>query len=110
VVACKTPDEATHVTETDDSPELSRVAKQDTRFSLVDVEGETLLVDAQSEAVIYMDKAASVVWMLCDGQRRLADIAALIAEAYPEDRDRVVKDVRLAVRSLCEQGALSLEP
>ncbi len=95
---------------TEESPELARVAKQETRFSLVDVEGETLLVDAESEAVIYMDKAASVVWLLCDGTRRVADIIALIGSAYPESQGQVEKDVLVAVRSLAEQGALLFEP
>lgn len=73
-------------------------------------EDSHLLYDPASERVIELNAPAAVVWHLCDGSRTLAEMVTLLAEAYPEDADRIAADVPDSVARLVEAGSLELAP
>jgi hypothetical protein len=87
---------------------MSQRVLRNSRFELVEVSGEIILYDSATHDVIYLDRSASVIWFLCDGERSVAEISRLIAGAYPESRDTIADDVRRTVSELAKQGALTL--
>jgi hypothetical protein len=77
-------------------------------FALEELDGEILLLDPASERLIHCNVTAALVWRLCDGERTLGEIAALLAEAYPDATDAIAGDVASAVETLAAEGALAL--
>ena len=49
---------------------------------------------------VYVNDTARVVWGLCDGKTRVAEISASLESAYPENRDEVRDDVLTALELL----------
>jgi hypothetical protein len=84
------------------------LVRRNPRFELVEVENEIILYDRETHGVIYLDRPASVIWLLIDGQRSIGDIARMIAEAYPDSQATIGDDVQRTVTELARQGALTL--
>ena len=78
------------------------------RFRVVEMQNETQRYDTSSHNVVYLDATSSVVWALCDGTRDVEQIVELVAAAYPEQRERVVSDVRNTIAQLTDGGAVVL--
>lgn len=77
-------------------------------FALEELDGEILLLDPRSERLIHCNPTAALVWRLCDGERTIAEIVELLAEAYPESAGAIRADVAGAVERLAAEGALEL--
>ncbi len=77
-------------------------------FVLEELDGETLLYRHSLKKLIYLNQSAASVWKLCDGKRSAREIAALLADAYPEAGEIVTTDVRDALDSLIREGALRM--
>ena len=54
-----------------------------------------------------MNESAATVWRLCDGSRSLAELTALVGEAYPEPRS-VAAEAEAAVHQLVSEGGVDL--
>lgn len=54
---------------------------------------------------LYLNETASLVWRLCDGERSVADIEALLRDAFP-DATELPADVDVAIGFLVDHGFL----
>lgn len=67
---------------------------------------ELLLFHPEQGTVLYCNETAALIWQLCDGQRTVEEIVALLAEAYPEAADAIAGDVAATLREFEEHGAV----
>jgi hypothetical protein len=77
--------------------------KTDYRLELID--DELLLYHPGRTKILYCNQTASLVWNLCDGQRTAEEIAALLAESYPEAA-AIPADVEATLGQFLEHGAI----
>ena len=71
--------------------------KPDYRLEMM--EGELLLYHPVRTRILYCNETASLVWRLCDGQRTVDEITALLAAAFPEAADTVAQDVATVLQT-----------
>jgi len=57
---------------------------------------------------IRLDQVGSAVWLRLDGQVSLGQVAELLSEEMPDDREHMVGRIDLFVRTLASQGVLRL--
>jgi len=72
--------------------------------------GKGIALARHGGAPMILNQSAGLVWGLCDGERTVADIVRLLAEAYPEAAVDLPGDVARIVRELHLQGVLDLSP
>lgn len=77
-------------------------------FTLEELDGALLLFEPDSGRIVHTNPTAALVWGLCDGRRTLAQIVALLTDAYPAQAGEVASDVPRVVDELLELGALRL--
>lgn len=82
------------------------VRRADCRVELLDE--EMLVYKPGDTKAIFFNQTASLVWHLCDGQHSVAQIVALLADAYPDAEDTIADDVQGALDRLAEQGCLDV--
>jgi Coenzyme PQQ synthesis protein D (PqqD) len=70
------------------------------------VEGELLLYHPEQTMAVYMNAPGAVIWGLCDGQRTVADIIALITQSYSVAQSDVVGDVLRTITELYQKKLL----
>jgi coenzyme PQQ biosynthesis protein PqqD len=76
----------------------------DYRLELLD--GELLLYHLAETKIMYLNQVASLIWQLCDGERTVEEITAMLCEAFPESAEAVASDVIMALEQLLEHGAI----
>ena len=59
-------------------------------YRLETLDNEQLLYDPEQTRVLACNETASLIWRLCDGQRTVDEIAALLADAFPEAADTML--------------------
>lgn len=69
---------------------------------------ELLLFQPAEGRVLYCNQTAGLVWRLCDGERTVGEIVALLAEAYPEAGDALPADVVGALQAFADADAILL--
>lgn len=67
-----------------------------------------LIYDMVDTRAVYLNDVAALVWRLCDGERTVGEMVALLVEAYPEAADRIEPEVHETIRSLKDLGVLEL--
>ena len=77
-------------------------------YRVEEMDGELLLYHPQSTSTIYMNNTAALVWQLCDGTRDVAAIIDILTESFPDSRDGIEDDVKKALETFLNQGALAL--
>lgn len=60
------------------------------------------------ERVVLLDEIGDAIVELCDGQRDIAAISAVLAQRYGEDAALVQEDVRGFIAALLEKGLVSI--
>ena len=86
--------------------ELTFVPQPRASLTSVELDGETVVYDADTGAIHLLDHIATVVWTSFDGQSSLADVVDDLADAFSADRDTVSLDVLRLARDLGSQGLL----
>ncbi|MFN8022123.1 MAG: PqqD family protein [Acidimicrobiales bacterium] len=76
------------------------------RLEVSEVKDGLIVFDPVTDVVHHLNASAAVVFALCDGERDLTGIAAVMAEAYGLD-DPPLAEVRACVRSFSEQRLLA---
>jgi len=70
-------------------------------------DGSTVVLQPDGKAALVLNVMGAAVLDLCDGQRAIADVAALICDVFPDAaRDQVEADVAALVEKLTEAGCL----
>jgi coenzyme PQQ biosynthesis protein PqqD len=78
-------------------------------YQMETIDGELLLFHPDQQKIFYCNESAALIWQLCDGQHTVAEIVALLREAYPEAAEEIEKDVQVTLQALHEHGALTFE-
>lgn len=87
------------------APELR--PQRNPEFSLEMLDGEMLLLHPVQGRVLHCNRTATLIWQLCDGQRTVGEIAALLKEAFPESAEQIMDDVSAALERFCNADALT---
>lgn len=77
-------------------------------FHLEAIDNELLLFHPVQTTVMYCSETASLIWRLCDGQRTVEEIAALLVDAFPEAAEEIPGDVEAALEQFLRHGAIEL--
>lgn len=77
-------------------------------FRLEQMDDETLLYHPAGNRIIQLNQPAALVWLLCDGQRTVEVITALLQSAYPEAAAEISADVPEILRQLAGNSCIEL--
>ncbi len=72
------------------------------------MEDELLLYDPSGTRIIQLNPTAALIWQLCDGQRRVEEIVALLQAAYPESAGSIAEDVQEILAAWVEAQCIQL--
>ena len=75
-------------------------------FQIEELDGEVVLFHPARNVIIHANQSAALIWQLCDGTRTTDEISALLANAYPENRQEIEKEVPETIQDLRKKGAL----
>ena len=73
-----------------------------------ELDDEVLLYNPTNNKTLYINKSASVIWQLCNGEQAVEDIIKMIQEAYPSDDDGLRQDILDTLNSLAENDAVTV--
>ena len=73
----------------------------------VEIDGECIVWSHRSQQLHRLDRVASVIFQLCDGQSTVADTVDDLAHSFGVDRQRVDADVADCVRFLLDAGLVT---
>jgi hypothetical protein len=77
-------------------------------FVFQNLDNELVLFNTESLNVLYLNESASLVWQLCDGNNTIAEMIALLADAYPESAGAIATDVQETLQLFLDHHALTL--
>lgn len=71
-----------------------------------EVDGDVSLYDARREFVLVLNRTASDIWLLCDGELTMNQIAETLARAYGTKPDAIRVDVERTLDQFLAEGFL----
>ena len=75
-----------------------------------EIDGDISLYHPRTEQVVVLNGTASDVWRLCDGERSVEEVAALLASSYGLDEpDAILPDVVKTLSQFAESGLFEEE-
>ena len=87
--------------------DLTRVPCRTPGYAAEQIDDELLLYHSGRTTVVYLNQTAFMIWQLCDCQRSATEITALLAAAFPADRDAIAHDVVQAMQHLVRHGVVA---
>ena len=84
-----------------------RVGPQADHIIETEIDGDISLYDPQTEQVMVLNRTASDIWLLSDGEHSLTEIVVLLANVYDVPAESIRDDVEATVASFIESGFLS---
>jgi coenzyme PQQ biosynthesis protein PqqD len=78
-------------------------------YRLEAIEDEVLLFHPGQTRILYCNQTASLIWQLCDGERTVQEIIALLAQAYPDAASDIAQDIESTLQMLEDHGAITLD-
>jgi pyrroloquinoline quinone biosynthesis protein D len=72
--------------------------------------GEAIAVNFKSSFFYALNEVATFIWERCDGQHRVADIAAALAAEYEVDPAEAARDCQQFLREMVAEGLLTWAP
>jgi hypothetical protein len=75
-------------------------------YQIEEIDGELLLFHPATQIIMHTNQTGALVWNLCDGQRTVAEIIAVLCAAYTEAADNITADVPDILTQLAQQGAI----
>lgn len=73
-----------------------------------ELDDEILLYHPGNNKTLYINKSASIIWQLCTGEQTVADIIALIKDAYPAELDGLEQDIIATLNELKDNDAVTM--
>ena len=73
-----------------------------------ELDDEILLYHPGNNKTLYVNKSASIIWQLCNGEHSVEEIIQLLNDAYPGDQDALKQDVLDTLGRLSENDAVLL--
>jgi len=86
----------------------SNIYKQNEDCLLEDMDGEMLLYNPSNSTTLHLNGPSVIVWELCDGERSVQEIIDMVKEAYPDQAEQVIEDVKAVIEDLSERKVLEL--
>lgn len=84
----------------------TRKPKVRSDVSVVELEGEAVIYDDETRQVHYLNRTATIVYKLCDGNSTIKELSGDIADAFSLPAEQVERQVRTLIRSFREAGFL----
>jgi coenzyme PQQ synthesis protein D (PqqD) len=75
-------------------------------LSVVEIEGEAVIYDEQTDKIHYLNRTATIVFNLCDGLSTIPQFSGEIAESFSLTPGEVERQVRSLIRNFREAGFL----
>ena len=72
-----------------------------------EIDGEISLYDPSTEQVMVLNRTASDIWLLSDGEHTLDEMTELLANVYGVESAAIRNDVEEAVSSFIENGFIA---
>lgn len=88
--------------------DLSARPRPHAGFGLEELDGEVVIYHPATEAIFFCNASAALIFRLCDGERDVAAICALLADAYPDAAEHMPADVQATLAELLQHGAIEL--
>lgn len=88
--------------------QLDEFPKRVSNYSLEELDGELLLYHPTRSTILYLNKTASVVWSLCDGNYTVEQIIELISDAFCQDPEDISADVNSTLSKFIEAGSIEM--
>ena len=88
--------------------DLSKKPQRKPDYRLEVIDDESLLYHPGETKILYCNQTASLIWQLCNGQRTVQEIAALLGEAFPGAAETISADVTATLGQFLDQGAIEL--
>ena len=73
-----------------------------------ELDDEVLLYNPTNNKTLYINKSASVIWQLCNGEQAVEDIIKMIQEAYPSDDEGLRQDILDTLKNLADNDAVTV--
>ena len=73
-----------------------------------ELDDEVLLYNPTNNKTLYINKSASVIWQLCNGDQTTEEIITMIQAAYPGDKEGLQRDILDTLNSLADNDAVSV--
>lgn len=73
-----------------------------------ELDDEVLLYNPASNQTLYINKSASVIWQLCNGEQSVEEIINMIQDAYPSNEEDLRQDILGTLKNLADNDAVSV--
>ncbi len=73
-----------------------------------ELDDEVLLYNPTNNKTLYINKSASVIWQLCNGEQSIEDIINMILDAYPSNEESLRRDILDTLKKLADNNAVSM--
>ena len=73
-----------------------------------ELDDEVLLYNPTNNKTLYINKSASLIWQLCNGDQTTEEIITMIQEAYPGDKEGLKRDILDTLNNLANNDAVSV--
>ncbi len=91
-------------------PDLKTIPAPNPEYSVRVVGDETVFLAPAGDQIYSLDPVGTFIWQQIDGTRTLADILAVLVDAYDVDQDEARVDLIEFVNELAGRGLVSLGP
>jgi hypothetical protein len=77
-------------------------------YQVETLDGEIVLFHPASSKILHSNPSGALIWQLCDGQRTVTEIVALIQEAYPDaGPGEIEADVQATLAAFAAHGTIA---
>ena len=73
-----------------------------------ELDDEVLLYNPANNKTLYINKSASVIWQLCNGEQSVEEIIKMIEDAYPGNEVDMRQDILDTLNNLSDNDAVSV--
>ena len=73
-----------------------------------ELDDEVLLYNPANNKTLYINKSASIIWQLCNGEQSVAEIIKMIQDAYPGNEEELQKDIMATMKELADNEAVTI--
>jgi hypothetical protein len=93
----------------DKAPDPALIPQPAAGFVLEELDDELLLFNPEDGRLLVINNTAALIWQLCDGERSVGEITALLGDAFPEAAADIGADVPQILGQLSRLGALAFK-
>lgn len=86
--------------------DLSCKPRRMSAFRLERIDDELLLYHPTQSTIMYCNPSASLIWQLCDGERSVEEIIALLSTAYEQPVETMSAEVTTTLQQFHKHRAI----